>query len=203
MRFAVPLLLVAALAAAENPVVADAHVAEALAAAGANRAELEKALDHFRDAADPRKLVAARFLVANMPGHGYVITELRTKDGKRIDYDPLAYPDFKQARAAIDALEKEHGELEFARDRIVADIETIKAAFLIAHVERSFAAWERVPPRWRVGFGTFLHHVLPYRGSQEPIEDWLGPLTKRYADAWQRFGDDTNQASVAGRQRFW
>ena len=67
-----PTLLAAILFAA--PTVPDDHVAEALEAAGKNRAELQRVLDHF--AGDAPKLTAARFLIANMPGHGYIITRL-------------------------------------------------------------------------------------------------------------------------------
>ncbi len=49
-------------------VFAQDYVENALVAAGSNRGELEKVLAHYRD--NPRKLEAARFLIANMPGHG-------------------------------------------------------------------------------------------------------------------------------------
>ena len=178
------LLLVTASARAEEtdaPVVPDAHVEEALVAAGPNRAALEKTLEVCAAAEDPRKLVAARFLIANMPGHGYVITRLEDAAGNEIAFDPLAYDDFEQALQALEALEKEHGALDFKRDRIVLDVETISAAFLVHHIEESFAAWEAAPEAWRPSFEAFLEYVLPYRGSQEPLDDWIAPLRRRLA----------------------
>ena len=41
--------------------------------------------------------------------------------------------------------------------------------------------WEASSPTVRVGFEAFLAYVLPYRGSEEPVEDWLGPLSARLA----------------------
>lgn len=160
--------------------IAPAHLEEALTAAKANRPELEKALAHFEAKGDPQQLEAARFLIANMPGHGYITTSLQTKDGTTLPYDPLAHKTYKEALAVLDALEREHGDLEFNRSSIRYDVETMTASFLIGHVERAFAAWQEAPAERRVGFEAFLNYVLPYRGSQEPIGDWLTPLRARY-----------------------
>ena len=184
------LLLAPALApAGEGGRVEDAWVEEALEAAGENRLELRKALGHFKTDPEagaeryPRRLEAMRFLVANMLPHGYVITHLEGEDGKVIEYDPLAYDTFAESRDAIEALEKEHGSLRWNRGRLVKDVETIQADFLIRHIEEAFAAWEASPEATRVSFDTFLQYVLPYRGSQEPLDFWIGDLRQRY-DGW-------------------
>ncbi|MDF1700363.1 MAG: transglutaminase domain-containing protein [Planctomycetota bacterium] len=161
------------------PLVEDAWVQEALRAAGTNAPQLQAVLDHFRG--DPEKLVAARFLIANMPGKGYIVTELQDEAGHVIPFDPLAYTDFEESRAAIEALEKKHGTLDFKRNRKLEDVATIRSAYLIKHIDLSVAAWKRRPADKRVSFEAFLHFVLPYRGSQEPIDDWLDPLLRRYA----------------------
>ncbi len=166
-----------------TPGATDADVEEALVAAGAHRAELEGVLARFREQADARRLAAARFLIANMPGRGYVITRLHDEKGATIPFDPLAYPNFAATQAALDAIEKEHGPVDFDRERIVLDVETIPAAFLVAHVERSVAVLEATPAARRPEFGAFLEYVLPYRGSEEPVEDWLSPLRARFEKA--------------------
>lgn len=183
--------LVAASAWAEQPPVDTDYLAQALDAAGENRAELERVLAHF--AADPRKQKAARFLIENMPGHGYIKTQLRDAKGTPIAFDPLAYPNFKAALAALDELEKAHGALDFARDEKVEDVKTITAAFLIRHIDLAFEAWQRAPEARRVSFDTFLQFVLPYRGSQEPLDLWLEPLMRRWAnlETKPKFRNDT------------
>ena len=148
-------------AAEEAPqAVPDAWVEEALEAAGDHRAALEAVLAHYRDHADPRRLVAARFLIANMPGHGYVVTALRDAEGREVTYDPLACDTFAEARDAIDALEAEHGNLDFDRTRVVLDVETIEPSYLIEHIDQAFAAWEASPTEHRVSFDVFLEHPL-------------------------------------------
>ena len=119
------------------------HLEEALVKAGKNRAELEKVLAHFKD---PEKLAAAKFLIENMPGHGYVITRLVAADGTTIPYDPLDYPNFKAALARLDELEKKHGTIDFKRDGFRADVETMTADYLIRHIDNAFVVWKRSVP---------------------------------------------------------
>src|SRR5262245_41845560 len=102
--------------------VPDAHVEEALVAAGKNRAELERFLARYAGADDPEKREASRFLVANMGGKGYAVFELRDGKGGAIPYDPLSFPTFPAAQEALDAIEKERGTVDFARAKVVADV---------------------------------------------------------------------------------
>ena len=165
------------------PAVTDAALEEALVAAGKHRPALEAALAHFATRGEPAKAAAVRFLVANMPGKGYIVTAWKAKDGTTVTYDPLAYPTFKEAVAAFDALEAAHGAIDAVRDHIVLDVETMTTAYLVRHVDNAFAAWRNAPPGQRVAGPAFAEHVLPYRGSEEPLEDWLTPLLARYATA--------------------
>lgn len=193
LRATVPLLLACVLfvptAASEEALPTNTRwVEEALEQAGANRPELEQVLAHFAGKKD--KLVAARWLIQNMPGKGYITTELRDKGGNVIAYDPLTYPNFKAALKALDEIQAKHGEVDFARDKKIEDLKTVKAAYLIKHIDLSFAAWQRMPPNQRVTFEVFLHYVLPYRGSQEPVDAWLEPLMQRYAGRLEALADD-------------
>ena len=187
MRFvplcALPLLvlLCAPLQAEDAPAPRVDPLEQALQDAGENRAELAAVLAHFRASGDDEKARAAAFLIENMPGKGYVVTELRTKAGVVLPYDPLAYTNIEEAHLALEALEAEHGEIDFERDHLVKDLETITAAFLIRHIDEAFRAWRGVPQEKRVGFEAFLHYVLPYRGSEEPVDDWMPVLRRRYA----------------------
>jgi hypothetical protein len=166
-------------------VVPDADVEAALVEAGKNRSEWERVLAHFaeKEPADANGLLAARFLIANMPGKGYVVTVLKDAKGKVVPYDPLAYSDFEKAQVAYEALEKLHGPLEFKRDHVVGDLETLTAAYLIEHVETALDVWTTTPAHRRVGLRTFLEYVLPYRGSEEPAEAWLKPMRARLTEA--------------------
>ncbi|MFV1960093.1 MAG: transglutaminase domain-containing protein, partial [Planctomycetota bacterium] len=190
------------LARAGTSTIPDADVAAALDAAGPNRSELERVLDHFARDPDPRKLEAARFLIANMPGHGYVVTRLEDARGNVIPYDPLSYPTYEEARAAIDRIAEEYGDdIDFKRDGLVKDVETLRADYLIRHIDEAFAAWAASPPSYRVSFQVFLDFLLPFRGSQEPAELWIMPLRSRYAGIWKRSGDEPDPEAVM--KRLW
>ena len=56
-------------------------VAESLSAAGNNRAELEKVIDHYKASGDSLKLDAAYFLIGNMEGHCYATYRLVDSSG--------------------------------------------------------------------------------------------------------------------------
>jgi hypothetical protein len=180
-------------------VIADADVEAALAQAGENRPELERVLKHFaaKRPASPAGVLAARFLIANMPGKGYVIAALKDAKGNVIPYDPLAYPDFEKSQVAYEALEKEHGPLEFKRDRLVSDLETLTADYLIEHIETSLAVRSATPAHRPVRLRAFLEFVLPYRGSEEPAEAWLKPMRARLTEALQAPGAPGADATAA------
>ena len=182
------------------------NVQPALEKSGANRGEIVKFLDHYDGAGDGDAARAAVFLVENMPGRGYVIFGRKDAKGADVEFDPLKFKSFAEAQAALDVVEKEHGTLEDVKARFVPDLETVTADFLIRHVDRSLATWRALPDAERPPFETFLDFVLPYRGSEEPLEDWLTPLQDRLsalraglpagasrADLWKAFQGDLDR----------
>jgi hypothetical protein len=144
----------------------------ALRKAGENRGELERVLRHYANGADPQKLEAARFLVSNMDGHGYTVAAFFDEEENEVPFDALDYASFKEAQAALDALEAEHGELHYGRKRFIPDLETITADLLIENIDLAFAAWRGRPWAKDVTFDAFLNYILPYRGSNEPLDSW-------------------------------
>ncbi|MBU0616249.1 MAG: hypothetical protein KKI02_00885, partial [Planctomycetes bacterium] len=90
-----------------------ADVEMSLGKACDNRAELEQVLKHYERLGNRQKLEAARFLIANMDGHGYILTAFYDKDGNEVEFEALDYANLTQAQAALDVLEKEHGELDY------------------------------------------------------------------------------------------
>jgi len=188
---AAALLLLPAYAFAVQP----PEVEAALEKAKANRAELEKVLAHY--AADEEKLAAARFLISNMEGHGYVVFGLFDKDGKEIPFDALAYKSYKEAQAAYDALEKEHGTLDFKRKSFAEDLESIKADFLIDDIDAAFTAWREAPWAQEIPFEVFCETILPYREAEEPLVPWRRACRERLHDLYRSL--DTVSPEAAGR----
>lgn len=174
-----------------------ADVKLALSKAEDNRAQLEDVLDHYRKEADPQKLEAAQFLIANMEGHGYTVYALYDEEKNEIEFDALDYADFAEARAALDALEKEHGELDFTRKRFDEDLETITADFLIENIDLAFQAWREKPWAKGLSFDAFCEHVLPYRGSSEPLYSTRPACLERYADLAAQMKDPQDAREAA------
>ena len=161
-------------------------VEAALAKAGGNRAELQRVLTHYRQHGNAEKLEAARFLIANMDGHGYTVTALYDAEGNEIPFDALDHADYNEARHAMEALEAEHGELEFKRKRFDDDLQTVTAAYLIENIDLAFEARRGKPWARTLSFEAFCRFVLPYRGSNEPLNSWRQACMERYADLEQR-----------------
>lgn len=151
------------------------QIAATLAAAGDNAPQLRRFLDHFAASGDAEKAKAAEFLVANMAPHGFTEAALFDADGQEVRYDSLEYDTFEQAMAALVALKKAHKGLRTKRKRRERDIRTLGADYLIEQTDQAFEAWRAMPWAEGVTFDTFCNYILPYRGSNEPVNRWRGP----------------------------
>ena len=120
-------------------------VKSALKEAGDNRAELEKVLEHYLSAEDSLMLQAAYFVIGNMEGHGYATYKLQDSTGAEVEFDVRDYADFDELVAAADSIEVARGELDFEKDTLLYDLQTIKGDFLIEHIEYAFRAWHEKP----------------------------------------------------------
>jgi len=157
-------------------------VAKALEKAGKNKSQIEMALNHFISDKDTLKLKAAYFLVENMPGHNYTRFVIKNSSDIVVPFDPLAYPDYTSMVKAWNETEKKYGSMSWKLLDKVEDISLITGPALVQNVDLAFKAWRGKP--WSVGvsFEDFLEYILPYRGSNEPIEEWRGYFLERYKD---------------------
>ena len=169
----------------------------ALSKAGDNRPELERVLEHYRQQDDAEKLAAAEFLIANMEGHGYTVAALFDADKNEVAYDALDYANFKEALAALEAIEEEHGEVDFKRKRFDEDLEMISAELLIENIDLAFLAWREKPWAQKLTFEAFCEHVLPYRGSNEPVNSTRSAVLERYADLAEKLEDPQDPHEAA------
>ncbi len=148
------------------------RVETALQQAGDNRVELEKLLMAYRKKGDPLKFQAACFLIENMPGHCYVETGLLDQHGNEVAFDALQYQSLGEAKQALAKLEAQYGPLKFGRTKVTNDIENIRGDYLSSNIESAFQTWRANPWTRELTFETFCEHILPYRATNEPIEDW-------------------------------
>jgi hypothetical protein len=159
---------------------AQVEVREVLAKAGDNRLELEKVIRHYGNSDDSIKLAAVNFLIANMDGHGYVVFALFDEAGTEIAFDNARYINYESLLVAWDQLELSHPGLDFKKKILVDDVDTITADFLIENIDLAFRAWSEKPWARNLSFDDFCDYVLPYRGSNEPLESWRQYFLDKY-----------------------
>jgi hypothetical protein len=180
--------------AATDP--SDAAVRAAVAKAGTNAPEIECFLARFV-AGDAEKRLAARWLVANMPGHGFQLFALRDAKDNDIPFDIDDFRTLDAAQQRLDALEKEHGSVDFKPARFDADLEHATCAYLTENLEDAFRCWRTDPWMRDVEFGVFLEFVLPYRGSNEPLSPgWRTAARERIAPELAKLGPNATLAKV-------
>lgn len=203
MRYCFFVLLAGLLTAfGQNVAAADtptwpAEVMTALDSAGANRAQIEQVLNHYATAGDSLKLQAALYLIANMPGHCYVTYQLQDTTGKVIDFSALDYPTYDSLTASYGRIEKISGPLDFKKKEALSDLKTISADLLTNHIDYAFRAWREKPWAQKLTFDEFCRYVLPYRGSNEPLEDWRPYFWDRYAGLSSQMADSTSPIEAA------
>ncbi len=188
-------IIVIAAGCGRSPYPSD--VTEALKTAGDNRNELESVLTHYRDEGDTLKLQAAYFLIGNMEGHCYVTYRMVDSNGAEVEFNVLDYPDYNTLVAATDTIEFARGLIDFKKDDKILDLETITADFLIDQIDFAFKAWHEKPWAKNLSYENFRDYVLPYRGSNEPLEDWRETFWDKYADVEGRMTDPANPMEAA------
>jgi hypothetical protein len=157
-----------------------ADVADALDKAGDNRGELKKVINHFKSTGDSLMLEAAYYLIGNMEGHSYALIAYYDSSGNEVEIDVNAYADFLSMLSHLEKLEAERGEIEYKKKEVFEDLENIKADFLINQIEYAFRAWRGLPWAKTVTFENFKEYILPYRGSNEPLEPWREYFFEKY-----------------------
>ena len=153
-------------------------VEKVLIKAGKNRTELEKVIVYYKKKKDPLKLRAAYFLISNMDCHSSANYYWADQNNKKIPFNEFSYPDFTAAeKAAADIKIKNPGARMLPEN--ISDVTSLKADFLIDHINRSFVAWRKSPIKG-VTFESFCEYILPYRASVEPVQAWMPTYTERF-----------------------
>lgn len=146
-----------------------------------NRGELEKVIAHYKKSANPLKLKAAYFLIANMDIHSSYDIYWADKNGKKLAFNELNYPTMEAAVAAFNKLKAVTPGIN-PKQIITRDIDQITSAYLIDNIERAFTGWKS-PYAKNLSFENFCEYLLPYRISVEPLQNWR----KRYEDEFRSF----------------
>lgn len=150
---------------------------DALRQAGENRTEMEKVLEHFNQSpADSLKYRAACFLIANMPGHVTYATEYANKLATDSTLNkPMGWN--LRIRAELAVLHN-LGYYSENEANIKEDITSIKAGFLINHINQVFKQREKYEWVKSMPFNDFCEYLLPYRVGNETLILWRDSIIK-------------------------
>jgi len=170
----------------------------ALEKAGSNRSELQTVLTHYAETGETQKHAAACFLIENMAGHNYTELVFFDSDDEPVEFDSLSFENYDEASEAMNKIEKDRGEVHYGRGEIVEDTQFISSAYLIENIDLAFQSWHTNPWSKDLSFKDFCEYVLPYRGSNEPVESWRGELMEQFAGLEAEMNDPTD-AKEAGR----
>lgn len=152
------------------------EVRNALRAAGPNRSELEKVIDHYKQSGDILRLEAAYFLIANMPYH-------YTFDGEGIEayeeaYRIMAKEPSENRNALFNSLQSQI-TMNFSA---ISDSRNLQAELLIKSIDAAFSIWNEMPWSDEFDFRLFCEYFLPYRISSERPTLWRELIYTDHSD---------------------
>lgn len=155
-------------------VLSACHPKKALPLAEKNCPELKKVLLHYKlRPEDSLKYKAACFLIQNMPGHySYSDTAYLNSYYHAIDSVALLYKNKKDE--IKDRLFREITTRFSSPDQqIIEDTHTIKANYLIGHIDRAFQLWKKGEWAQHVNFDDFCEYLLPYKVCElQTLDNW-------------------------------
>lgn len=165
-----------------------------------NKKELKKAAKYFHKSDQSDKLDALLFLYENMQNHSFVKVGLFDENEIEVTWNFLEFKDYDEAKLAMDSLEEEFGELHWKKKEKKVDHQTISSEFLIDNVDLAFKVWEEKPWSQKYDYSIFKEFILPYRGSNEPIESWRswrGYFMDSYKDISSQMFDQADVIEAA------
>ena len=165
-----------------------------------NKKELKKAAKYFHKIDQSDRLDALLFLYENMPSHSFVKIGLFDENEVEVTWNFSEFKDYDEAKTAMDSLEVEFGELHWKKKEKRIDHQTISSEFLIDNIDLAFKAWEEKPWSKKYDYTVFKEYILPYRGSNEPIESWRswrGYFMDSYKDIPAQMFDQTDIIEAA------
>lgn len=162
----------------------DLYVHYALKAAGDNRKELKTVLRHYRkEDPDKEKLKAAKYLIANMPGHYSYADTTAINSYYRTALSILGTgpsPDWQRDTLRQISDRDYPGLTRY----IVSDVQIMTADYLIHNIDHAFTQWKTRPWAQHLTYEEFRDWILPYKVTElQSFDDWRDVLSSYYSDS--------------------
>lgn len=172
----------------------------AMRLAGSNKSELKAVLNHYSNIDnDPEKLAAAKYLIANMPGHYSYADTTAINNYYRTALGILGTgpnPDWQR-----DTLRQisERDYPDISRHAIM-DVRVITASYLIQNIDHAFTQWRTRPWAKHLTYEEFRDWLLPYKVTElQSFDDWRKVLSSHYSDSINTIpSDDDLRNSIYG-----
>lgn len=166
----------------------------ALKVAGENKSELKAVLKHYRTVdKDPEKLKAAKYLIANMPGHySYADTAKANRFYEKALKILTANEDRSWKRDSIQKISfREFGNMN---KNIISDVKIMTADYLIYNIDHAFTQWRTRPWAQHLTYEDFCEWLLPYKVAElQKFDHWRDTLIAHFGDSISRLPADNDQ----------
>jgi hypothetical protein len=158
-----------------------ALVNKVLEKAGKNRIEIEKVIEYFTHDSNPQKLEAAMYLITGLGNKYYYSGNGVSRYRRSFDsIDSLFKSNHGIFNSSWDSIQKLHPPPSLSDLEAINDIDTIKGALLISHINAAFKAWS-FPWASTLNFKEFCEYLLPYKLVNEEPDFWMESIQKEYA----------------------
>lgn len=159
----------------------DYDVESALNSAGANRRNLESVLEHYRKVdSNPQKLLAAEYLIANMPGH-YSYADSSIHEYYDYAYSILSDKTLTPEEQRDSLLLRTISRYSDIRDRKIPDAQVIRPEFMIENIDKSYNLWTTCPWASHLSFCEYMEWLLPYKAVEfQELDNWRDTLSGRF-----------------------
>lgn len=140
------------------------------------------------------KLLAAEFIVENIPIHYGLDIFYKDNLGEEISFNELDYNSYDDAKNALEKL-KSTKSLNGEIHRLY-DSKYISAKELFENINRAYRQWKNNPWSSTYDFDTFCEFILPYRSTFEPFVEWRSHFEFLYSISIQQNLQTTDPVDV-------
>ncbi len=157
----------------------DSYIKYALEEAGVNKNELKYVLDYYET--ESEKLSAAKFLIANMPGHySYLGNDINLYYNDALE---LFRSELTPSEQRDSLLRLAEGKYYGLNKKTVQDIKVVSSAFLISNIDKSFEVWKNGGWSKHLDFKEFCDWILPYKCAElQSLDMWRDSMSVHFSE---------------------